>query len=68
MIYKTENKIVIEIDYGCEEYLVDAIKGLLFCLRHLDEKCLSYEDLQMSLWLLEELIPSWQQIDLSKKP
>lgn len=69
MIYiKDDKTLVIEIKYGYVEYLHSAIKGIIFCLRNQDGKSLGYEDMQMVLWLLEELLPSWQQIDLSKHP
>ncbi len=68
MVYIIDHKIIVELDYWDAVDYMDAISAMLFCIKHLDKDMCDAKIISDLCFLIEQMLPAPNQIDLAKLP
>lgn len=68
MVYINDQTVIVELEYWDAADYMDAISAMLFCLKHLDKDMCEAKIISDLCFLIEQMLPHPDQIDLTRKP
>lgn len=68
MVYIIDQKIIVELNYWDAVDYMQALSALVYCAKNLDTQLFDANVISSLCFLLEEMLPAPNQVDLTKLP